>query len=165
MLPYKEFKEALEKEHNENLLATVGSMRGILKMKGNATLMQGEKLELIMKVTKKLNVTPLQEGKWPKKLNISVSEEGGLEKLISFIDCILRVTVSKSSSKELGFICLFTDGQGTYWFKVSRGFATAINESLSSLEKLIDDVNHSSLSLEQKEKVNAIYRVLNALYE
>lgn len=165
MLPYKDFKAAIENERNQNLLATVGAMRGTLTMKGNTTLMQAEKLELIMKVVKKLNLTPLAQDKWPKKVNISITEDGGLEKLVSFIDCILRVTVSKSSSKELGFICLFTDGNGTYWFKVSRGFATAINESLASLEKLIDDTQHSSLSEEQKEKVNTVYRILNDLYE
>ena len=58
----------------------------------------------------------------------------------------------------------FTDGNGTYWFKVSRGFATALNESLSSLEKFIDDTKDIGLSPAQKEKVNIVYRVLNSFY-
>ena len=97
----------------------------------------------------------------------SVESDGttGLVKLVNPIDCLMRVTVAKQASHELGFICLFTDGNGTYWFKVSRGFATALNESLSSLEKLIDDASNSDLSVAQKEKVNMVYRVLNSMYE
>ncbi|HAH60826.1 MAG TPA: hypothetical protein DCL73_01865, partial [Treponema sp.] len=63
-----------------------------------------------------------------------------------------------------GFVCLFTDGNGTYWFKISRGFVTALNESLSSLEILIDDVN-ADFTPDQKEKVNQLYRSLNTLYD
>jgi hypothetical protein len=74
--------------------------------------------------------------------------------------------MAKASSKELGFVCLFTDGRGTYWYKVSRGFATALNESLSSLEKLIDDLSEKDfVTVEQKAKINIMYRVLNSLYE
>ena len=61
-------------------------------------------------------------------------------------------------------MCIFTDGNGTYWFKVSRGFVTALNESLSSLELLSDDVN-ADFTEAQKEKVNAAYRTLHSLYE
>ena len=77
----------------------------------------------------------------------------------------MRVTVAKSSSKELGFVCLFTDGNGTYWFKVSRGFTTALNESLSSLEKLVDDAEDLNLDYASKEKINMIYRLVNSIYE
>ena len=80
------------------------------------------------------------------------------------MDCVMRVTEAKSASKELGFITLFTDGNGTYWFKVSRGFPTALNESLSSLEKLIDDTKDLELSKAQKEKINIVYRLLSSIY-
>ena len=62
------------------------------------------------------------------------------------------------------YLSLFTNGKGVYWFKVSRGFPTALNESLSSLETLIDETA-IALSSEQKTKVNLIYRKLNSLYE
>ena len=77
---------------------------------------------------------------------------------------ILRVAIAKQKSKELGFICLLTDGRGTYWQKVSRGFATALNESLSSLETLIDEAT-GILTEEQKLKLNSVYRKLNDLYD
>jgi ATP-dependent helicase HrpA len=163
VLPYDEFKTALKTEHDENKLAQIGGLRGRIQIR-SYDLLSGEKMELICKVVSALNLNPVEEEKWPRKLNVQTGEDGGTEKLISSLDYVLRVTVAKSKSRELGFICLFTDGNGTYWFKVSRGFATALNESLSSLESLIDETA-VALSPAQKEKVNIVYRVLNSLYE
>ena len=78
--------------------------------------------------------------------------------------CRTWYAVAKQKSKELGFICLFTDGNGTYWLKVSRGFATALNESLSSLEVLSDE-SKDIFSEEEKALFNKVYRKLHDLYE
>ena len=83
--------------------------------------------------------------------------------LVENLKWLFRVTVAKQKSRELGFICLFTDGQGQYWFKVSRGFHTALNESIASLETLIDETS-DSLAPESKEKVSALYRKLNSFF-
>jgi hypothetical protein len=61
--------------------------------------------------------------------------------LIDALGWLFKVTVAKQKSKELGFICLFTDGAGQYWFKCSRGFHTALNETNASLETLIDEAS------------------------
>ncbi len=162
-LPLEQFKSALEKESDTNRLAQVAGLRGKLLIKGGL-LLEGEKVELIAKVVSKLNLKAIGEKDWPRGLNVHIGEEEGKIQLINNIDLVLRVTMAKSRSKEFGFICLFTDGKGTYWFKVSRGFATALNESLASLEKLVDDAD-GLLNAAQKEKVNMIYRLLNSLYE
>ena len=169
-LPWDKLKPAAKAEENQSLLAQIGEMRGCIYPGHGFKLMNGEKLELIIKAANRLNLDPIAEDRWQRKMNIninSVESDGttGLVKLVNSIDCLMRVTVAKQASHELGFICLFTDGNGTYWFKVSRGFATALNESLSSLEKLIDDASNSDLSVAQKEKVNMVYRVLNSMYE
>jgi len=162
-LPLEQFKSALEKESDTNRLAQVAGLRGKLLIKGGL-LLEGEKVELIAKVVSKLNLKAIGEKDWPRGLNVHIGEEEGKIQLINNIDLVLRVTMAKSRSKEFGFICLFTDGKGTYWFKVSRGFATALNESLASLEKLVDDAD-GLLNAAQKEKVNMVYRLLNSLYE
>lgn len=164
ILPWRAFKEAISAEQNENLLATIGRMRGIIKMDGGFTLLSGEKMEIIIKAARLLNLEPIAEGQWPRKLNITLTDEERVATLVQSLPCVMRTTVAKAAAKEYGFICLFTDGNGTYWYKVSRGFTTALNESLSSLEKLIDDTS-SQLGIAQKEQVNIIYRVLNNLYE
>ena len=163
ILPFDRFKDALRSESDENRLAQIAGLRGKLLLKGGS-LLDGEKMELIFKLVKTLNLNPVPEKAWPRKMNVQLGVENGTETLLSSLDYVLRVTMAKSKSREYGFIGLFTDGKGTYWFKVSRGFATALNESLSSLETLIDEAT-STLSVAQKEKVNMVYRVLNGLYE
>lgn len=165
MLPWSQFKTAAKIENNENLLAQIGGLKGKVLMPSGYKLFEGEKMEIIIKVAKYLNLEPVQENKWNRKFNVNIYENDGMKQLINSLEWIMRVTVAKSASKELGFICLFTDGNGWYWYKVSRGFTTALNESLSSLEKLIDDTSDSNLDPSSKEKINILYRVLNSLYE
>lgn len=161
-LPLQQFQKALSQEKDVNRLAQAAGLRGKVLIKGGV-LLEGEKVELIAKVVSTLNLNPIGEKDWPRGLNVHISDEEGKAELIRNIELVLRVTMAKSRSKEFGFICLFTDGKGTYWFKVSRGFATALNESLSSLETLVDE--DAALSESQKEKVNMIYRLLGSMYE
>ena len=163
-LPWKNFRSAILLEKNENLLAQIAGMRGTILM-GAYKLLEGEKMEIIMKAARILNLDPVEEKSWPRKLNINIDSPEGMRELTENLQYIMRVTIAKSASRELGFICLFTDGNGTYWFKVSRGFATAINESIASIEKLVDDANNKNLDDVQKEKINMIYRLLNGMYE
>lgn len=160
ILPLEKFRNALKNEHDENKMATFAGIRSKVLIKGTG-LLQGEKLELVCKVVKKLNLEPLPEKSWPRK-NFDIKKEGGFDELISSIGCTLRITQSKKA-KEFAFLALFTDGRGAYWFKASRGFTTALNESLSSLESLADE--SSALNVDGKERLNAVYRLLNGLYD
>lgn len=164
-LPWKDFKSALSAEKDENLLARLAGLKGSIIMKGGFSLLAGEKMELIIKAARTLNLEPLEEGSWPRKMNVNIHETFAIDKLGNCAPYIMRVTVAKSASKENGFITLFTDGRGRYWFKVCRGFVTAINETISSLEKLIDEAETLNLDKAQKEKINMVYRLLNGMYE
>ena len=160
ILPLSKFKAALENEKDENKMAVFAPIRAKVLLHG-AGLLAGEKLELVSKVVKKLNLNPIGEKEWPRK-NFDVHNEDDLTSLLQSLRCTLRITLSKKT-RDYAFIALFTDGRGTYWFKVSRGFVTALNESLSSLESLVDE--HIDLNADGKEKINEVYRVLNGLYE
>lgn len=161
-LPWNELRQALRSGENCQVPANI---RGVIQMPGNAILMAGEKMELIFKAAKVLNLTPMEEGSWSRKMNLNIFEGSNISTLVSALDCIMRVAIAKGVTKELGFVTLYTNGNGSYWFKVSRGFITALNESLSSLEKLIDDSNNSAISPVDKEKINIIYRLLNSMYD
>ena len=163
VLPFDTFRPALLAERDENRLAQIGGLKGKILLKGGE-LLTGEKVELICKLTRTLNLLPIGEKEWPRGMNVQLGKDDGTQRLIANLDYVLRVTMAKAKSREYGFICLYTDGKGTYWFKVSRGFPTALNESLSSLETLIDEAT-VALSPAQKEKVNIVYRVLNSLYD
>ncbi|MCI1208630.1 MAG: ATP-dependent RNA helicase [Treponema sp.] len=164
LLGWEKFRFAVAAERNEDRLVQLKKLRGRIIMKDDFTLLSGEKMDLILKAAKSLNLEPLAENSWNRKMNVQVGIDNGTNKLLNALDFVLRVTVAKTKSKEYGFITLFTDGNGTYWFKVSRGFSTAVNESLSSLESLIDDTA-VILSGEQKTKLNTLYRILNSMYD
>lgn len=165
ILPWKKLHDALNTDADENVLDSfkgkAGSIKGVIQM-DSYTLLAGEKLELILKLAKGLDLTILPGDKWNRKMNAHFPEDKA--EIAVALDKILRVTEAKAKSRELGFICLFTDGNGTYWMKVSRGFSTALNESLSSLETLIDE-SAGEFSDEQKARLNAVYRKLHDLYE
>jgi len=69
---------------------------------------------------------------------------------------LLRPCRLKKRSSKLGFVSLFTDGQGTYWFRGSRNYLTALKESLYSLETLAD-----AAELPDRSEVSALYRELS----
>ena len=86
-------------------------------------------------------------------------------KLVDNLDHVLQVAIPKGKDKRLGFVTLYTDGSGVFWFRVSKGFHTALNESISSLESLADAASDASVSPAAKEKIGAIYRKLSAFFE
>ena len=140
------------------------NIKGKVVYKNGYEILSGEKLELIFKIASNLNLIPVDEKKFDRKANINISEPDQAAKLVSLLDYVLNVAVAKSKSREMGFICVFTDNNGNYWFKISRGFSTAVSESLSSLETLIDEAE-DKFTDEQKEKINEIYRRINSFYE
>ncbi|MCR5124193.1 MAG: ATP-dependent RNA helicase [Treponema sp.] len=165
VLPLEHLKKALEQEQDKNKLAQIAGIRARLKI-GKYELMNGEKAEVVFKVVKTFDLKPIHDGEYPKNLNININEDGGKELLISNLKFALRITAAKQkkgkSANEYGFITLHTDGVGTYWFKTSRGFPTAINETLASLETLVDE--SVQLSEEQKETANELYRKVNSMF-
>lgn len=168
-MPLEQLKVALGRENDKNKIAQIAGLRGRLKI-GRFELLGGEKAEVIFKVVRTLNLDPLPHDKFPKNVNIDINEEGGKDKLVEMLPFVLRITEGKKrkggkagSAQEYSFITLHSDGKGTFWFKLSRGFPTAINESLSSLESLVDaDIPFTE---KQKETVNGTYRMINSMYE
>ncbi len=168
VLEASKLSRALENEMDEGKIAQVSGLKARLILeKGEAMI--GEKAELIFKFARTLPLTPLGEKTFPSKKKAVLSEEGGIFEILDFLPLVLRLIPAKPKKKDgkkksndYGFITLYTDGRGAFWLKVGRGFPTALSESLSSLESLIDE---ASLSGEEKEKVNALYRVLRSFYE
>ena len=107
----------------------------------------------------------MKEENWSRHENFSLQEN--FDEFVSSLDWILKIVIAKAKKKELGFVCLFTDERGNYWYKVSRGIVTALSESLQSLETLIDQINENKIQCnsETKEKINGIYRFVHELYE
>ncbi|MCL1813426.1 MAG: ATP-dependent RNA helicase, partial [Treponema sp.] len=99
------------------------------------------------------------EREWKRKKNF-FSGEASLAKLANELPKVLLPALAgKKPGKELGFISLFTDFNGSYWFRCSRGFHTALNESLASLEALIDELE-DNVAVGIKHEINQTYRRL-----
>lgn len=160
-LPFEDFIVAVNAEDNTEKIKTMGNILCKIVFKNGFTLLENEKLSTVIKIAKKINLSPISENEWNRKLNVNISEPDSSEKIVNEAENILKVVVAKQKSKEYGFICLFTDGNGTYWHKVSRGFSTALNESLSSLETLVD--SEDFFTDEQKSRLNERYSLLNSL--
>ena len=163
ILPLDYFRLAVLQEKDKNKLAACGNLKGKIITKDHGTLLDGEKMSLIINVAKNLELNPIAEKKWNRKMNVNIYDAIGKEQLIDSLDWILRTSIAKQKGKEYGFITLFTDGKGNYWFKVSRGFTTALTESHSSLETLIEET--VEFSSEEEKRINSALALVNKLYE
>ncbi|MDR2728916.1 MAG: hypothetical protein LBB56_07265, partial [Chitinispirillales bacterium] len=133
-------------------------LKGIIIVHNHYSLLAGEKLELILSLVPTLDVENAKKRSWPRKENFNSQEN--LAKMLDHLESLARPVIWKKGAKDLGFLGLFTDGGGNYWFRASRGFHTSLNESLSSLETLIDELGED-VDLEAKGVVNQCYRRLS----
>ena len=159
ILDWDRFKKAREGFTADEAGAFKG-MLGVITI-GSKRLLDGEKLETIIRIANWLDPEEDLKRDWPRKKQFSVHDD--LSGLVVVLDHVLQASYWKPKHPELGFVALFTDGDGSYWFRVSRGFHTALNESLASLESLVDEVAETATG-EQKEKVSMLYRKLSEFF-
>jgi len=124
---------------------------------GGLSLLAGEKLELILALAPSLDPESAAGREWPKK---AFSSDRDLEALLGHMDSLARPAPWKKGSKEMGFLGLFTDGDGSYRLRCSRGFHTSLNESLASLEALIEEMGDDAGA---KRAVSQAYRRLSMM--
>jgi hypothetical protein len=135
------------------------SLKGTVIVGGDYTLLAGEKLSLILSLAPFLDIEGAMTRTWPRKEQFNLREQGA--EILSRLPDLVNPAIWKQGKKELGFIGLFTDGNGNYWFRCSRGFSTSLNESLAALEALIDDLGDGA-DADTKAVVNETYRRLSA---
>ena len=162
LLPIEQLLEALKIEKNKNKLNNAGQLRGSIITSDNGSLLSGEKLSLIFEISQTLDLHPLAEKKWNRHMNVNVNDPIQKEQLVDSLAFILRTAIAKQKGREYGFITLYNNGNGSYWFKVSRGFSTALMESHSSLETLIEE--KVEWSKEEKSAINKALALVNSLY-
>lgn len=162
ILPIKNFISAAQMEKNQSLLNNCGNLRCKIITQDKGCLLENEKLSLAITCAKNLELLPISEKSWNRKLNVNIYNPIDKETLIFSLDYLLKVAIAKQKNKEYGFITLFTDSKGCYWYKVSRGFHTALSESHSSLETLIEeDVDFTE---DEKNKINEKLALVNKFY-
>ena len=163
ILPLEYLTLAVKTEKDENKLKACAALRGQIKIPNYGPLMDGEKMGTIINAAKVLDLTPLAEKRWSRKLNVNIYDPVGKESLIDSLDWIMHTAIAKQKNKELGFITLYNDGNGNYWYKVTRGFNTALTETHHSLETLIEE--DIEFTYEEEQKINGVLALVNKLYE
>ncbi|MDR0669931.1 MAG: ATP-dependent RNA helicase [Treponema sp.] len=154
-LPWERLKRIREDLPKEQYYK---GLKGTIIVNGTHTLLAGEKLNLILSLAPSLDLDGVFERRWAEKTTFN--SHADLEALLKELPTLMRPASWKAGAGSLGFIGLFTDGQGTYRFRCSRGFHTSLNESLGSLETLIDELG-DDVDIEKKHAVNQAYRRLS----
>ncbi|MDR2402699.1 MAG: ATP-dependent RNA helicase [Spirochaetaceae bacterium] len=155
MLPWEQLSKAKDAIVNE---AFYKKLRGTIIVNSKYTLLREEKLPLILSLVPILAIDGAESRTWPRKRNFNSRED--LRTLLAELPKLVTPAVWKPGKKELGFISLFTDGEGNYRLRCSRGLHTSLNESMASLENLIDEMGED-IDMEIKQVVNQTYRRLS----
>jgi hypothetical protein len=160
LLPWERLSRIRDSGGAENMEMYKGLRGKILLEAGGRsfTLLAGEKLTLILSLLPSLDVENAPDRNWPRKRIFNSRKD--LPSLLDWLPLLVNPAVWKQGKRELGFLCLFTDGGGNYRFKCSRGFHTSLNESLASVETLIDELGED-VDIAMKHVVNQTYRRLS----
>jgi RNA helicase HrpA len=144
-------------ESHANLRTVVAIVSGPLR--GEA--LDGEKLSRVLAIARWIEYPAPKPSGALGKTKYNIWEH--LPKLTENMGNILHLAPAKKD-KDLGFITLYTNQEGMFWYKPSVGFSTALAESLASLEYLADAVD----SLEHPAEaalIGAQYRRLTEILE
>jgi len=162
-LPWERLKTVID-NINPETAAMYKNLRGIIIVDGKYSLLGGEKLFLILSLAPSLGIDGTAERSRFQKKNFNSSSN--LDELITILPHLVKPALWKggrektTNRKDLGFISLYSDGNGSYWTQLTRSFHTSLNESLSSVETLIDELS-DDVEKDKKRIVNQCYRRLS----
>lgn len=159
ILPWEKLKN-LKNNMDLNLLPNYKGLRGKITI-GNYEFLDGMALNTIFKIVTKIRIPDSIVKDWPRKHFLFRRDVKSLIQSLSFL---LIPCKSKKKKYKLGFLTLFTNGSGEYWFKPIKNFYVSVSESLSSLEILADDADES-LDKTNREKINRVYRRLSGIFD
>jgi hypothetical protein len=160
ILPFEKLAKAVA-TYDPAMLSNYKNLRGTVIHQGNE-LMSNMSLKRILEIAPKILHNDRIVEKWPRGARFDYLRDSF--RIIEHIPSLIKPCVKAKSKNKLGFLTLLNDGEGNYWFSSYRDLTQSLEESISSLEEMIDeDVN--ALSREQEEVLNTTYRRLTALLE
>jgi hypothetical protein len=129
---------------------------------GDFVLLNGERLSTVLRIGKHIERAPEIRRDWVGKLSFTVPQQAA--DLVEMLPSILQLAPAKRNAKNLGFLALYGHADGKYWFKPNRSFFNAVQESLASLEQLIDELDEAGKD-GYSAQVGATYRRLLDIME
>ena len=160
LLPFEKLTGVISTLDLENLPSYKG-LKGKVLINGYE-IMSGMNLARILRLFPNVKYDGLLE-EWPKGIQFNYIRNPF--ELIKYIPNIMKLCRKSKTTRKLGFLTLVTNGSGIYWFSCYKNPLQAIEESISSLELLMDE-NIEVLNNELPKKINETYRkILELLNE
>jgi RNA helicase HrpA len=142
-------------------LPSYKNMRGTITWNGRE-LFAGMKLGTILSLAPFLHTDEEVWESWPQGQSFSFASNG--RELCTHLPRLLSLCPLQKSSKRIGFLTLYTDWKGTYWFKSEKSLLTARTETMASLESLADE-SGDMLSAEDRETIARLYHLISEMLE
>jgi ATP-dependent helicase HrpA len=156
-IPYEDAKKIIE-EGSYASQRFGKKIRMSVSYKGEV-LIDAEKINVALNILK--NIPPEKNfiGKGFSKQTYNIDLEP--DALMNRLDDCMKIGIDqKKKNKQTGFITLYSNGNGDYWFRISKSVHSAVGMTLASLEMLADE-----LEGEKIKQVNTHYRRVNTLLE
>lgn len=153
-LDWNEYRK-IRYDIDEKDIKKTANLRGSLLWNGYR-LLSGEKMRTLMFTAQFLN--PEQD--FVNSINRQPMSFG--EPLLNQLNLLLKMTPFERKSKNCGFVYLRLTEKGEFVFDISPKFTVAVNESLSTLEELVD-IASSQATPKQIQLLNRVYRRLSII--
>lgn len=161
VLPWKDLSRLYVKGRRPSVQGNAAKVRARVEI-GEYMLLNGERLSVVLRIGRHLAQEPRIRSDWGGKLTYTLPDQVG--GLISEIPSILDLAPVKKNAKNLGFLALYSHEDGRYWFKPNRSFFNAVQESVASLEQLVDELDEAGKD-GYSAVVGAAYRKLIEIME
>ncbi len=132
------------------------NMRATVLFRGQE-LLAGERFGTVLNLAPYIRLPDDIIDNWPRKRTFQSDLHA--DEIVRELPCILKFAKLKKSGRSLGVIALKTGEPGVYYFKPMRRYSQAVEESLASLEYLIDEIEDRSGTASEA------YRFLTRVYE
>jgi len=159
MLPWQKLKPAIE-QIDRGQRQDFKGLRGTVQYE-NYELLPDTALNTIIDIMPRLELNKGVIAHWPQNRYEFKSNSA---KVLDYIDKLLCLCGKPIKNSKLGFLTLYTDNKGYFWFKSTKSFFSALSESMASLESLADE-HMENLPANEKEIVNCTYRKLADLFD
>ncbi len=160
LFEWNQLHEALS-QSNE-ILSDFGNLRGTLLLDRDEVL-PDSKVNTIIKAARLLDPRKDVRDHSPRG-NYHIHKEKSRKKLLNELEHLLTVTRSgkKPKRRAMGFVALYSDGEGHCWFKSIRSFHGAVSVSLESLESIADFIG-DDVSDDSSKALGQAYRRVESM--
>ncbi len=151
----------LLKEISPSSLPAHKNMRGTILWEGREIL-SGMKLGVVLSLAPYIHTEEGVWESWPQGKTYPFASQG--REICANLPRLLCLCPLQKKARSLGFLTLYTDWKGNYWFKSEKSLLTARTETLASLERLADEPGEM-LSAENKETAARLYHLISDMLE